>query len=148
MRSNVVKAGWSGDSLTASLSAPDRLLHALNLYGENDGMREEVGKLLGRFDIGFSSFRVEKDMVNDGVRIDGHTVHTVDGTEYRSALNHESSGTKQLMTLFADILMVLHDGGIAVIDEREYDRVFPKDLLDSKRKNIPEPDALIRIMEG
>ena len=117
MRSNVVKAGWSGDSLTASLSAPNRLLHALNLYSENEGIKEEVGELLRRFDIGFSSFKVERDTVNDGPGPDGHTVHTVDGTDYTFALNHESSGTKQLMTLFADILMALHDGGIAVIDE-------------------------------
>ena len=32
-------------------------------------------------------------------------------------------------------------------DNREYERIFPKELLDTRRKSIPELDALIQIME-
>ena len=115
MHGNVMEAGWVGDSLTTF--DHKKFLETLALYGENDPLKKAAEDIISKFDIGVSSFEIQKDMVEDRVRVDGQAVHTVDGTDYTLNLNYESSGTKQLMVLLVNILMTLKNGSFAVIDE-------------------------------
>ena len=115
MHGNVMEAGWVGDFLTAL--DHKKFLETLTSYSENDSLKKAAEKIIAKFDIGISSFNIKKDMIEDRVRIGGQAVHTIDGTEYTLNLNYESSGTKQLMTLLADILMILKSGSFVVIDE-------------------------------
>ena len=93
------------------------LLKALNFYTENENLKKEAEKLLGRFDIGFSELQIEEKEFKDGPVLQPYAVHEVHGTKYLLNLAYESSGTKQMLVLLKNILTALKHGGNVVIDE-------------------------------
>lgn len=118
IETNVVEAGWVGDHLTSSASK--QLVRALEFYGNetNKKIKEKAEKLLSRFDLGLDTFDITKEMVDNEFRIKEVRVsHSFGGSKEYLPIQYESSGTKQLFVLLKTILLVLNNGGVAVLDE-------------------------------
>lgn len=116
METNVIEAGWIGDSLLPSHSTRN-LFESLNFYSENEKLKEEAEKLLARFDLGFETFNIKKEKQENGFSINVEVIHLFNGQKCALPFQYESAGTKQLFILLKTILLVLSHGGIAVLDE-------------------------------
>lgn len=114
VKTNVIEAGWTGDSLSPKTN---RVFSALNFFNKNKSHKSEAEKLLARFDLGFEAFDIRKEKKGDEFYIDAQVTHQFENQEYKLPFRYESSGTKQLVVLLETILQVLVDGGVAVIDE-------------------------------
>jgi len=117
VETNVNEAGWIGDRLLPN--ATQQLGDALDFYSdiENKKIKEKAEELLSRFDLGLNSFDIKKEKKDNGFSVNVRVAHSFeDKTEYLP-LQYESSGTKQLFVLLKTILIVLSNGGIAVLDE-------------------------------
>jgi hypothetical protein len=117
VETNVIEAGWVGDLLSPSASL--QLVDVLNFYseGKNDTIKKAAEKLLSRFDLGLESFDIKKQKNENGFSIDVKVAHSFgDQIEYLP-IQYESSGTRQLLILLKTILLVLTNGGIAILDE-------------------------------
>ncbi|MDP2947859.1 MAG: ATP-binding protein [Nanoarchaeota archaeon] len=118
IETNVVEAGWVGDQLLPNASL--QLVDALDFYSENknDVLKKAAEKLLSRFDLGLESFDIEKEKKENGFSIkDVKVAHSFGGQTEYLPLRYESSGTKQLLIILKTILLVLTNGGIAILDE-------------------------------
>lgn len=117
VETNVIEAGWIGDYLLPN--ANQQLIGALDFYSEagNQAIKEEAEKLLSRFDLGLESFEIEKEKKENGFSINVKVAHFFSGRTEYLPMQYESSGTKQLFILLKTILLVLANGGIAVLDE-------------------------------
>lgn len=117
VETNVIEAGWVGDLLSPSASL--QLVDVLNFYSEskNDTIKKAAEKLLSRFDLGLEFFDIKKQKNENGFSIDVKVAHSFgDQIEYLP-IQYESSGTRQLLILLRTILLVLTNGGIAILDE-------------------------------
>ncbi len=114
METNVIEAGWIGDSFPHSTR---NLIDSLSFYSENKKLKEEAEKLLARFDLGFETFNITKEKKENGFSIDVEVIHLFNGQKCALPFHYESAGTKQLFILLKTILLVLSNGGIAVLDE-------------------------------
>jgi AAA15 family ATPase/GTPase len=115
---NVAEAGWVGDQLSPNTSL--QLLDVLGFYSEskNDTIKKAAEKLLSRFDLGLESFDIETEKKENVFLIKNVKVaHSFGGQTENLPMQYESSGTKQLLILLKTILLVLTNGGIAVLDE-------------------------------
>lgn len=117
LETNVVEAGWIGDSLLPN--SKQHLLEVLSFYSEinNKKIKKEAEKLLSNFDLGLDSFDVKKEKKEDGFSIDVKVGHSFNGETEYLPMQYQSSGTQQLMILLKTILTVLDVGGVAVLDE-------------------------------
>ena len=115
IETNVSEAGWIGDRLLPY--ATHQIFEALDFYSNNDSLKKEAEKLLSRFDLGLSGFDIKREKTEEGFTLKARAVHSVGGKKYPLNLNYESSGTKQLFVLLKTILLVLTNGGVAVLDE-------------------------------
>lgn len=117
VETNVVEAGWVGDHLLPN--AKQQLLEVLNFYSENENesIKKEAEKLLSRFDLGLKSFDITKEKKDDGFSIDVSVSHIFDEQTGKLPMQYESSGTKQLFIILKTILLVLKNGGVAILDE-------------------------------
>ncbi len=116
VKTNVIEAGWVGDQL---LPNANQLLKALNFYSDsgNKIIKKEAEKLLSRFDLGLESFEIDKIKKENGFSINVKVAHSFGGQKEYLPMQYESSGTKQLFILLKTILLVLANGGVAVLDE-------------------------------
>jgi uncharacterized protein len=115
LETNVVEAGWVGGHLMQN--PIKQLSEVLDFYHENTVLKQEAEKLLGRFDLGFSTFEIKKEKTENGYSLETRVLHEIKGEKYHLNLHYESSGTKQLFVLLKSILAALAHGNIAVIDE-------------------------------
>ncbi len=116
IETNVIEAGWIGDSLLPN--AVKQLIETFDFYSENEIVKKEVDKLLSRFDLGLESFDIKKEKKGDEFSISINGIHTFGGQkDYRLPIQYESSGTKQLSVLSKSILLALTNGGMVVVDE-------------------------------
>jgi hypothetical protein len=96
-------------------------------FKSNKGLMQDVACLLSPYDLGLAGLTLgEVRLAMDG-QTEPRTfdvplvIHNVDGAEYGHALPFESSGTQNMCRLLANCLPILHDGGMAVLDEFEAD---------------------------
>ena len=117
VETNVIEAGWIGDHLLPN--ANQQLIGALDFYSEagNQTIKEEAEKLLSRFDLGLESFEIEKEKKENSFSMNVKVAHSFNGRTEYLPMQYESSGTKQLFILLKTILLVLANGGVAVLDE-------------------------------
>jgi len=115
VETNVIEAGWIGDSLLPN--AKRNLVEALFFYSENEKLKKEAEKLLSRFDLGLESFCITKEKNENGVTINVKATHFFEDKKLELPFQYESAGTKQLFIILKTILQVLATGGIAVLDE-------------------------------
>ncbi|MFH1412946.1 MAG: ATP-binding protein [bacterium] len=117
VETNVIEAGWIGDHLLPNSS--QQLVEALDFYSEinNKKIKKEAEKLLSRFDLGLESFEIKKEKKEDGFSMNVKVSHSFSGQTEYLPMQYESSGTKQLFVLLKTILLVLSNGGVAVLDE-------------------------------
>ena len=117
VETNVIEAGWIGDHLLPNAS--QHLIEALDFYSEskNEILKKEAEKLLSRFDLGLESFKIEKEKKENGFSMNVKVAHSFSGRTEYLPMQYESSGTKQLFILLKTILLVLANGGVAVLDE-------------------------------
>ncbi|MEA1925951.1 MAG: ATP-binding protein [Patescibacteria group bacterium] len=117
VETNVIEAGWIGDHLLPNAS--QQLIEVLNFYSEveNKTIKKEAEKLLSRFDLGLESFNIKKKKNENEITMATNATHSINGQKYDLDLKYESSGTKQLFILLKTILLVLANGGVAVLDE-------------------------------
>lgn len=110
---NVVEGGWVGDNLLPN--AAQMLIEAFDFFGKtnNKTVKKEMDKLLSRFDLGLESFDVKKEKKEINVK----GIHSFGKQIKYLPIQYESSGTKQLFVLSKSILLVLENGGIAILDE-------------------------------
>lgn len=115
LETNVVEAGWIGDRLMPNSS--QQLFEVLDFYSENESLKEEAEKLLCRFDLGLAGVDIKKEKTENGLTLQAHAIHSIEGNNYNLNLGYESSGTKQLLVLLKNILIALDHGSVVVIDE-------------------------------
>jgi len=117
VKTNVDEAGWVGDRLLSSFNR--QFLDVLDFYGKpkNKNIKEKAEKLLSCFDFGAESFEVKKAKTENGFSISARMFHFFSNQTKYLSMEYESSGTKQLLILLKTILLVLENGGIAVLDE-------------------------------
>lgn len=112
---NVVEAGWIGDKFLPN--AAQDLVEVLNFYSDNKPIKDKAEQLLKKFDLGLDSFSIKKEQVLDKISLDVKVLHTFDNQTYELPFQYASAGTKQLFVMLKAILIVLTNGGIAVLDE-------------------------------
>jgi AAA15 family ATPase/GTPase len=117
VETNVVEAGWVGDHLLPN--SGQQLIEALDFYsdGKNEILKKEAEKLLSRFDLGLESFDIKKEKKENSLSINVRVSHSFNGRIEHLPMQYESSGTKQLFVLLKTILLVLNNGGVAILDE-------------------------------
>jgi uncharacterized protein len=117
VETNVVEAGWVGDHLLPN--SGKQLIEALDFYSDNKNeiLKKEAEKLLSRFDLGLESFDIKKEKKEDGLSLNVRVSHSFNGRIEHLPMQYESSGTKQLFVLLKTILLVLNNGGVAILDE-------------------------------
>ncbi|MFA5387431.1 MAG: ATP-binding protein [Candidatus Paceibacterota bacterium] len=116
IETNVVEAGWVGDSLGVP-NQGIQLIETLNFFSENETLKKAAENLLSRFDLGLEAINIEKKKVENGFAFNVQVVHSFNGQKQLLPIQYESSGTRQLFVLLKSILQVLNYGGIAVLDE-------------------------------
>jgi len=117
VNTNVIEAGWVGDRLLQNSSR--QLIETLDFYSEdkNKAIKKQAENILSRFDLGLEAFKIEKKKKENSFLIDVTVAHSFGGETKYLPMQYESSGTKQLFVLLKTILLVLANGGIAVLDE-------------------------------
>jgi len=107
---NVLESGWIGDHI---LGGHTNLQNAISFYHLNPQIKEKAEEVLARFDLGFNAFMIEQ--LNN--QLIPHIAHTFGKQTLDLPMEYESSGTKHLFVLLKSVLLVLANGGMAVIDE-------------------------------
>ena len=117
VETNVIEAGWVGDHLLPNFG--QQLIEALDFYsdGKNEILKKEAEKLLSRFDLGLESFDIKKEKKENSLSLNVKVSHSFNGRIEHLPMQYESSGTKQLFVLLKTILLVLNNGGVAILDE-------------------------------
>jgi AAA15 family ATPase/GTPase len=117
VETNVIEAGWIGDHLFSNASK--QLVDAFDFFSEkeNDQIKKQTEKLLSQFDLGLDSFEIKKEKKENGLNINVRVAHSFGDEKEYIPMQYESSGTKQLFLLLKNILLVISNGGIAVLDE-------------------------------
>lgn len=94
---------------------------------EDPEMTEEVERLLKAADLGVSGFRLgvieilSPDEEKSSEEPFPYLRHESDGGGFEFPITRESSGTQRFFSLLQSLLMVLKNGGVAIIDEMESD---------------------------
>ncbi|SOD57249.1 AAA family ATPase [Pseudoxanthomonas wuyuanensis] len=100
---------------------------ASELFGKNDAIRPAMISLLTSWDLGLSDVAIEE---LEYKKSDGSTQkiwtsfgkhQTKEGLTHHLPMEQESSGTQSAFFLLSRLLLVLHYGGVAAIDEMESD---------------------------
>lgn len=114
IETNVIEAGWIGDSLLSNASK--QLVEVFGFFSEkeNHHIKAEAEKILSQFDLGLESFEIKKE---NGSNINVRAAHSFGGEKEYLPMQYESSGTKQLFVLLKTILLVISNGGVAILDE-------------------------------
>jgi len=117
IQTNVAEAGWVGDNFLPN--STQQIIETLDFYGSNDNqkIKKEAEKLLSRFDLGLESFEIEKEKTKNELIINARVEHSFKNQKSFLPIQYESSGTRQLFILLKTILLVLNNGGTAVLDE-------------------------------
>lgn len=117
IETNVIEAGWVGDHLLPNSS--QQLIEAFDFFSEkkNAHIKAEAEKLLSQFDLGLDSFEIKKEKKENGLSINVRVAHTFGTEKEYIPMQYESSGTKQLFVLLKTILLVISNGGVAILDE-------------------------------
>lgn len=117
VETNVVEAGWVGDRLLPN--SGQQLVEALDFFSEKENIhiKNEAEKLLSQFDLGLDSLEIVKEKKDNSLNIKVKMAHTFGGDKEYLPMQYESSGTKQLLVLLQTILLVLANGGVAILDE-------------------------------
>lgn len=117
VETNVVEAGWVGDHLLPN--SGQQLIEALDFYSndKNEALKKEAEKILSRFDLGLESFDIKKEKKENSLSLNVSVSHLFNGRIENLPMQYESSGTKQLFVLLKTILLVLNNGGTAILDE-------------------------------
>lgn len=117
VETNVIEAGWIGDHLLPNASK--QLVEALDFFSEekNIKIKKEAEKLLSQFDLGLDSFEIKKEKKENSLNINARVAHTFKSGKEYIPMQYESSGTKQLFILLKTILLVIANGGTAILDE-------------------------------
>lgn len=118
--SNVGAYGWSGDLYQ---NRSKDLYDVMQLYKDNDEVKQHAEKHIKQFDTGLSGFKIQQDK-EGGLSLYGQ--HQVNAKDYNLPLKYESTGTKQLLVAFASVLSMFHSqqsdqekngNGVLVMDE-------------------------------
>lgn len=97
---------------------------AIRFYEENPAMREKAEEILSKFDLGLSKIKINKIQTQDKkvmYETVGSHKYVDSNKEILLPFQYESAGTKNLLFLLRTILIVLQDGGVAVLDEMDND---------------------------
>lgn len=126
---------------------------AATFYKENEGIRLAAVDFMKKFDMGLSDFVVSEHWTlgADGKRETQYRMKgmhlTNDGNEFSLPIEQESSGTRSTISLLAELLPILNDGGLAVIDEIENDLhpdlIYPILKLFENEESNPKKAQLI-----
>src|SRR3989344_54621 len=116
IETNAMESGWVGDPMLNN--GMPQWFEALVFYSQNDARKKKVEKLRSRFNLGLDGINFEKEEQAGQLTIKNiHATHTFNGQKQLLPIQYESSGTKQLFILLKTILLVLSQGGIAILDE-------------------------------
>jgi hypothetical protein len=120
------------DSLGRSAFSGDVLERCAETYAKNEAMRDQMRKLLTRWDLGLSDVLIREFEGLDPADPSGATkrkrwypfgVHSASdqGARYVLPFFEESSGTRSAFTLLVSVLAVLAAGGLMTYDELDSD---------------------------
>lgn len=101
---------------------------AFNFFNRFPESKNELERLLAKFDLGLDSIEIKEHETNDTTFLDIHAGHNFNGKRTLLPFEYESSGTQQFVALIAQILPVLTHGGIAVVDELDQ-KLHPEMVL-------------------
>lgn len=102
----------------------EALGEAIKFYQENPAIREMAEDILNKFDIGLSKIKIDKIETQDKKILyvaTGAHKYIDNDNEILLPLQYESAGTKNLLFLLRTIIVVLKNGGVAVLDEMDND---------------------------
>ncbi|MFA5175500.1 MAG: AAA family ATPase [Patescibacteria group bacterium] len=102
----------------------EALGEAIKFYQENPTIREMAEDILNKFDLGLSKIKIDKIETQDKKIIyvaTGAHKYIDNDKEILLPLQYESAGTKNLLFLLRTIIVVLKNGGVAVLDEMDND---------------------------
>ena len=112
---NVVATGWIGDSI---INRGIEMAEVISFFDENADLKKEAEKFLSRFDLGLEGFKIDKQVMPNGIPSFNLRFSHLSGDQRELLpLTLESSGTKQLLVLLRHIRQSLKQGGVLVIDE-------------------------------
>lgn len=102
------------------------ILQASKLYFQSEELKASAERILGDLDLGLSGIKIDrretKGEEDQPIEVFlPYGIHCIRDKEHYLSFSLESSGTKNLFVLLTKILPVLHDGGLAIIDEFEVD---------------------------
>lgn len=112
--------------LGRSYMGHNHVLEASREYGGDQRMMLRMSELLQEWDLGLSGVDVRREKIRNEANQEEEMffpwgIHNVKGKTVELPLLHESSGTQSAFVLLSRLLVVLQNGGIAVIDELEND---------------------------
>lgn len=134
-----------------------------SFYRDNESYRLLAVDFMRKFDMGLADLLVDEYSVphRDAkevtkYRLIGKHV-TNDGREFTLPMIHESSGTRSAVSLLADLLPIIQEGGMAVIDEIENDlhpdliypilRLFENEGSNPKRAQLLFTSHATKVMD-
>lgn len=135
---NVIEAGWIGNPLSQP-KAGINLFKTFDFFSENEVLKKEAEKLLSRFDLGLEGFDIKKEKKEDGISINVQALHSFNGQKQYLPFQYESAGTQQLFVLLKTILLVLTNGGVAILDE--FDVNLHPDMVMSLFEMFIQPET-------
>ena len=108
----------------SAISSIFQLSHSRAVYEEHPDIKEEMEKLLSRFDTGIESVAIKdkKEILDDKKKKaigkpDITTKHVIDGKSVDMDFRHDSAGTRQMYLILSNLLKTKRDGGLVAIDE-------------------------------
>ena len=94
-------------------------VEAAKFFDENKKLQKKANELLQKFDLGLNNIKIKKtENENHNVSFNMSGVHY---GGYELAFAFESAGTRKFYALLKNILVVLENGGVAVLDEFDTD---------------------------
>lgn len=97
------------------------LRQAIEFYHDeiNSSVKENVEKILKRYDIGVKAFDIVEKENEKGSYFNVSFLHTVNEESYSLPIYAESHGTQRLFVILSLIFRVLSEGGVVVLDEMD-----------------------------
>ncbi len=106
-------------------SQRQRLRKAIEFFHEHPEALEPAIRLLKKWDLGLTEVRIEELKLPEKAQKDKTLIavvaHACESETYYLPIEHESSGTQGLFMRLAELLPILHTGGLAAIDELDND---------------------------
>lgn len=91
----------------------------LDIYLNNSDLKKEVENFICHFGIGLNGFEIKKETKEKGFFVSVHGIHSTETKNNKLDFIYESSGTRSLFFIMANILSALKNNNVVIIDEIE-----------------------------